>query len=378
MSDLLKQSIADAKAVRETAIANAKTFLEENFAKSMKEMFAEKLKEESEETAASDEEGKMEETLATSKIGGETGNVASKQHPTKPSAAADSSTESGGKQEFDATMEEGTEITSEELDEILAELETEGGMMGGDNKMMDTDSNYDVTTGKMMGDDNDNSGGMCETDSDDLNLDELLAELGEESQAAPVAAAPMDPAIAAQPPMAPMAPVAPVAPVAGQVPSPSEGEDMDDTDISTEEMAEALVALSEENEALKAQVDEAMNAVKYMKDVLAETNLLNAKLLYTNKLFKGKNLTEVQKHKVISTFDLTRTLREIKLAYTVLAESFNAGGSVAKKKTNATVSAITEGLASKQVSSTKPASTIVEPLADQMTSRFQLLAGITK
>ena len=36
MSDLLKQSIADAKAVRETAIANAKTFLEENFAKSMK------------------------------------------------------------------------------------------------------------------------------------------------------------------------------------------------------------------------------------------------------------------------------------------------------------------------------------------------------
>ena len=153
---------------------------------------------------------------------------------------------------------------------------------------------------------------------------------------------------------------------------------MDDTDISTEEMAEALVALSEENEALKAQVDEAMNAVKYMKDVLAETNLLNAKLLYTNKLFKGKNLTEVQKHKVISTFDLTRTLREIKLAYTVLAESFNAGGSVAKKKTNATVSAITEGLASKQVSSTKPASTIVEPLADQMTSRFQLLAGITK
>ena len=46
MSDLLKESIADAKAVRETALANAKTFLEENFASSMKQMFAEKLKEE--------------------------------------------------------------------------------------------------------------------------------------------------------------------------------------------------------------------------------------------------------------------------------------------------------------------------------------------
>ena len=51
MSDLLKESIADAKAVRETALANAKTFLEENFAASMKEMFASKLKEEMAEEA---------------------------------------------------------------------------------------------------------------------------------------------------------------------------------------------------------------------------------------------------------------------------------------------------------------------------------------
>jgi acid phosphatase family membrane protein YuiD len=50
MSDLLKESIADAKAVRETALANA-NFLEENFAASMKEMFAEKLKEEMAEEA---------------------------------------------------------------------------------------------------------------------------------------------------------------------------------------------------------------------------------------------------------------------------------------------------------------------------------------
>ena len=72
MSDLLKESIADAKAVRETAIANAKTFLEENFAKSMKEMFAEKLKEEmTDEPTAEDQ---VDENLSTSKIGGEKGN----------------------------------------------------------------------------------------------------------------------------------------------------------------------------------------------------------------------------------------------------------------------------------------------------------------
>jgi hypothetical protein len=101
-------------------------------------------------------------------------------------------------------------------------------------------------------------------------------------------------------------------------------------------------------------------------------------LLYTNKLFKGKNLTEEQKLKVINTFDLTKNIREVKLAYTVLAESINGGGSVAKKKTNATAQTITEGLASKPVSSTKPEATIVEPQADEMTSRFKKLAGIKK
>lgn len=70
MSELLKESIADAKAIRETAIANAKTFLEENFATSMKNMFAEKLKEEAEEQEADGEE-KIEEKLSTSNIGGE-------------------------------------------------------------------------------------------------------------------------------------------------------------------------------------------------------------------------------------------------------------------------------------------------------------------
>jgi len=361
MSDLLKESIADAKAVRETAIANAKTFLEENFAKSMKEMFAEKLKEDM--TDEPSDEDQVDENLSTSKIGGEKGNIASKQHPVKPSSSADKSTTAAGKQEFDAKLEEETsmddeEVTSEELDEILAELEGE------------VVSEEMVEDGEVMGSESD-------SDGEEVNLDELLAELEMEEQnvdpmavtppAAPVA--PVDP-MAAVP--APAVPVAPVAPVPGQVPSPSEGE------VTYEEMAEALVAINEENEALKNQLSEHINTVKYLKGVLAETNLLNAKLLYTNKLFKGKSLTEDHKLKIINTFDLTRNIREVKLAYTVLAESFNSGGSVVKKKTNATVSTITEGLASKPVSSTKPVSTIVEPHADEMTSRFQKLAGIKK
>jgi hypothetical protein len=372
MSDLLKESIADAKAVRDTAIANAKTFLEENFAKSMKEMFAEKLKEDSEQQqdeAAKEEEGKIEEKLASSNIGKEHGNVASKQHPVQPSTAAKKNTTPAGKQEFDATLEEGEEITSEELDEILAELESEGASAG--QQVVAEEEGHEEEQ---------------KEDGTEVNLDELLAELEEEG-AAPVA----DPtAVAAQAvapvAAAPVAAPAPVAPVQGQIPSPSEGEECDEcgyeegADVTPEEIAEALVALSEENESLKKKLAEANEGLRYVKSVLEESNILNAKLLYTNKLFKTKNLTEDQKLKVISTFDLTKTLREIKLAYTVLAESFNAGGSVAKKKTsaNATVSTITEGLASKPVPSTKPASTIVEPQAEEMASRFQKLAGIKK
>lgn len=364
MSDLLKESIADAKAVRETAIANAKTFLEENFAKSMKEMFAEKLKEEMTDEQVA--EAQVDENLGTSKIGGEKGNEASKQHPVKPSTVASKNTTQAGKQEFDVKLEEEAgssdeEVTSEELDEILAELEGEVVSEEKEEKGEEEETNESVEETVAEG--------------EEVNLDELLAELEMEDEVAdpaaaaaapaPVPAAPVDPMAAAVPAPAP-------APAPGQVPSPSEGE------VTYEEMAEALVAINEENEALKNQLSEHVNTVKYLKGVLAETNLLNAKLLYTNKLFKGKALTEDQKLKIINTFDLTKNIREVKLAYTVLAESFNAGGSVVKKKTNATVSTITEGLASKPVSSTKPDSTIVEPQAEVMTSRFQKLAGIKK
>ena len=357
MSDLLKESIADAKAVRETALANAKTFLEENFAASMKEMFADKLKEEmAEETS---EEDTIEEKLGSSNIGKDDGLTAKTAKPVKPSPVANKNTTAAGKQEFDAKLEEdaaveeGAEVTSEELDEILAELGSE---------VDDSSSEQSDSYGS-----EEPVGSESPADMDEeISLDELLAELEAEetvpSPTVPVAAAP-----------APVPSPVPT-PAVGQVPSPVSEED----NVTSEEMAEALIAINEENESLKKHLSEALSTVKFMKGVLAETNLLNAKLLYTNKLFKGKGLTEDQKLKIINTFDLTKNIREVKLAYTVLAESFNSGASVVKKKINTTAQTITEGLASKQVSSTKPVSTIVEPHADEMTSRFQKLAGIKK
>ena len=345
MSDLLKESIADAKAVRETALANAKTFLEENFASSMKQMFAEKLKEE-----MTDGTEDSEDSAAV--------------QPPMP--------------------EDDMQVTSEELDEILAELENDG---DGDmidpmaDPMNDSEGDGGIRAPHM----DQRSGDLDEIlaeleseisetsdDEDELNLEELLAELDADGQAVPDPVVPAVPAVpvAAVPAAVPAVPV----PVVGQVQSPMAEED----DVTAEEMAEALVAINEENGSLKKQLSESLRTVKFMQNVLTETNLLNAKLLYTNKLFKCKSLNESQKLKIINTFDLTKNIREVKLAYTVLAESFNSGASVVKKKINTTAQAITEGLASKQVSSTRPASTIVDPQADVMTSRFQKLAGITK
>ena len=49
MDKLLKEAIADAKAVRETAIANAKLALEEAFTPKLQSMLSAKIREEEEE-----------------------------------------------------------------------------------------------------------------------------------------------------------------------------------------------------------------------------------------------------------------------------------------------------------------------------------------
>ena len=125
--------------------------------------------------------------------------------------------------------------------------------------------------------------------------------------------------------------------------------------------------LAKENEELKNELEEAYNAIKIMKSSLNEVNMLNAKLLFTNKLFKAHSLNESQKIKVIDTFDRARTIREVKLVYTTLSESF------ASKK-----SLVRESIASKPVASTRPAKQIILSEGDQIAARFKKLAGLGK
>ena len=118
---------------------------------------------------------------------------------------------------------------------------------------------------------------------------------------------------------------------------------------------------------MEEELNEAYSAVKFLRTKLSEVNLLNAKLLYVNKLFRN-NLTEAQKVKIIETFDRAKTVREAKLVFATLSESIKANVST---KTN-TKKSVMEGYASKP---TKKTNTVLNE-GNDIANRFKQLAGI--
>ena len=122
--------------------------------------------------------------------------------------------------------------------------------------------------------------------------------------------------------------------------------------------------------AFEVELEEAYAAIAELRNELNEVNLLNAKLLYTNKIFKAKNLTESEKIKVLNTFDKAETVKEVKLVFETLTESFKA--TTAKKNT------IKESLgsASKTISTATPKQPIIE--TNEAFARMQRLAGLRK
>lgn len=130
-----------------------------------------------------------------------------------------------------------------------------------------------------------------------------------------------------------------------------------------------------ENAKLKAQLKEAYDTVTFLKGQLNEINLLNAKLLYTNRLFKEFSMPTERKMKLVEMFDLAKNVREVKMTYATIVESLNFGADT-KKKTSSKVQTITEGMASAPVAGTAPKGIITESAKSEMVSKFQKLAGI--
>jgi len=129
--------------------------------------------------------------------------------------------------------------------------------------------------------------------------------------------------------------------------------------------AEAAQLLKQAEEKAK----EVTKGMDTLRNDLNETNLLNAKLLYVNKVFKANNLSESQKASVIAAFDKAETVKEVKLVYETVSENVS---SVGKKE----VVREAKGFASAAAGiSTKPG-VITE--TNQAVLRMQKLAGIIK
>jgi len=152
----------------------------------------------------------------------------------------------------------------------------------------------------------------------------------------------------------------------------------DEEEISIEEVIRALreeedmeEPVAEEEEAAPAETEkelaEAIKVIKFLKSKINEVNLLNAKLLFSNKLFRNYPLSESQKVKVIENFDRARTVREVKLVYGTISESLKSA------KTKRPM--VKESYASRPSKSTAPKKAILSEGTD-LAARWKKLANL--
>jgi len=303
-SDLLKEAIADARAVKETALANAKIALQEAFAPRIESMLAAKLSEELEDEESFDEpmDAAMEPELdADAEIDGD------EVEFDLPAPA--------GKIEYTPDAESAAPVE----DELAVEPE------------MAPEEEY----------------------NEDLDLESIIRELegGEEATMEESMEEPIE---------------APMEEAHGE-----EGENIDDIieAILREEevVAPEEDATEEELKVVKSELEEAYKTVRQLKSIINEVNLLNAKLLYTNKLFRNFDLNENQKMKVLESFDRAGNTREVKLVFSTMAESFTKP---------AIKRVVKESYASKPVASTKPESKAILAEGFELANRWKKLAGL--
>jgi hypothetical protein len=408
-SKLLKEAIADAKAVKETALANAKIALEEAFTPRLQSILSQKMRAEAE--AQDDEAEKVDEELSTSNIGSKSGNNTTVTPGTQPTLDADTDLSVGVKKDSGKPEQAGTDykkvadISEEEnpfgddqmagddkdaeiaeLKARLAELEGEDSeeenpfakAEGEDEMGMD-----DMGMDSEMGDDSMDMGSDDEESEDDMDLEaiirELEAQLGDDSQEEV-------PGEEEESMYENLADGSEAGTDKGETPKvvvTNEAEDdskEDDKDVvDLEEILREMEsdmkddAEDKKEDEKSAELNEAYKVIKSLQKTINEVNLLNAKLLFANKLFRAHNMTNEQKVKVIETLDRTNSVREVKLVYSTLAENFKYSSNKSTKKS------ISEGIASKVVKSTKPAQAkqVIAENTD-FSDRFKKLAGIIK
>jgi hypothetical protein len=347
MSDLLKEAIADAKTVRETAIANAKMALEEAFTPHLKSMLSAKLAEDDMEDDEDEKENPFdgEETYGDDEEGMDHGD----EEETKMYRDEEMDDEDEPEMEEEGVIEingvKYAPVMSEEEDEMEDEEEA---YHEGEDKELDLESVIKELESEIKEADEDEDGEKVDEakdDEDDEKVDEdIVTEEDEEDEDKDKTDEQSTSSGIGKGTGVKMA-------------SASDEEDLDKGKDKP---------MSNESVELKAELKEYKEAVSFLREKLHEVNILNAKLLYTNRLFKEYVLSNDQKMKIVETFDRAQTAREIKLVYSTLAESFK-GGSVKKNRVQES--------ASLKSGTTKPTKKIITE-ESEVANRFKKLAGI--
>ena len=299
MTDLLKEAIADAKAVRATALANAKLALEEAFTPRIQSMLASKLAEEMEEEEMEAEPVSEEEDMEGS----------------------EEVTNEGEEETADDVSMSDEDMA--ELEEILRELEggeeepmeeeyMDSSEIGNDIDLYEEDDMEDEMTEEEDMEDEMTEG----EDEEEIDLEEVIRALREED---------------------------------------GEEEMTEEEDMEEEPVAEGR------------RLKEAYNVIRFLRKQINEVNLLNAKLLFSNKLFRNYELSESQKLRVIENFDRATSMREVKLVYTTICESMT--------RTRKKAAKMNESVASAPTRSTKPAAKVLNEGSD-LAARWKKLAGL--
>jgi len=358
--DLLKEAIADAKAVKETAIANAKAALEEAFTPMMQEKFRQKIAQLDEE-----DETEMVNTM--------------KEESRKERGEVDSYEYEKGMKAGEK-MEEADEITGADemdLEELLRELdEMEYESMKTDQKeTMNEEEDYKDEDADGIEDSEDEEIDIENMTEEDLKsfIESVIADMvadgelegnieGEESEEDEVETSEDEEEVNIDELVAELKERKKYGGNKGDVPAAKRG---DKKDTAEEEGIEDYKKKLKE---IETRLEESYTALKTVKSDLNEVNLLNAKLLYTNKIFRVKNLNESQKVKILESFDKATTVKEAKLVYETLS------GGIIKTKTPINESII--GGASKAMG-IAPNKTPILEVNDQF-NRWQILAGIKK
>lgn len=385
--DLLKEAIADAKALKETAIANAKAALEEAFEPRVKEMLSAKLQEMDEE---------LDEVV--NEIDSEEVDEAMSNPVMRKGMKGDDKEEKRTeKMKYDKDLAEVEELDEEiDLNEILAELdkdlsenartdaEEEGyldGMKDEKEDMKDDEEDEDIDLEEMSEDDLKSfiedvikdmvesgeleAGDEFEMEDEESEDEEIEIEDENETEEIMEGEEVVDEGIKDK-----------IKKFIDTLTDPEKAVIGDDFFKFIDKMdklpAGTVSAGFEKSGAGKTssvgeaeKMDKMEEELNELRTELNEVNLLNAKLLYTNKIFRAKTLMEPQKVKVLEAFDKATTVKEVKLVYETLNEGIKEKAPIRENLGSASRPA---GVAPKQQ--------IVE--VDSQVARWQKLAGITK